>query len=486
MTRAQRPLSCSMLNSTQVAQNGADARGVSTAARDAYSPYIEHAAEGRHTSVSGPFFNRRLAWARPPMRIQPMRIQRTLAPTAAPLTAGDLVHALAGTFHGESYSRSLVAELRHYFGAKHVFLISSGKAALTLILLALRRLSDKREVLLPAYTCHSVPAAVERAGLSPTLADVDPDTLDFDYGSLGKSIGPRTLCVVSTHLFGIPADIDRVRALCRHDGTLLVEDAAQAMGGRYHGQLLGSLGDVGFFSLGRGKNITAGSGGIVLTNSERIGAALTAEYDRLATPGIAKALVELTRIVLLSIFIRPSLYWLPAGLPFLGLGETHFERDFPVQRMSGASSGALRHWRDRLSQANRTRTAAAADFAARMELEGVASSHIPYLRLPVLMRSRDARDRACALSASRGLGIGRMYPAPINEIDEIKDHFTGQTFPSAKLVADRLLTLPTHHLVTESDRQAVCDLLQDREECERKREAATTQDIEAATGEQWT
>lgn len=378
-----------------------------------------------------------------------------------------------------------MTELREYFGAKHVFLVSSGKAALTLILLALKRLSDRREVLLPAYTCFSVPAAVERAGLSVTLADVDPETFDFDYGSLGKSIGPETLCVVSTHLFGIPSDIERVQRLCVQTGIFLIEDAAQAMGGRYKGRMVGSLGDVGFFSLGRGKNITGGSGGIILTNSERIAAALAVEYDGLGTLGITTALGELARIVLMSIFIRPTLYWLPAALPFLGLGETRFERDFPLRRMSGTSAGTLRHWRDRLIQANRIRAVAAAYFRARLGLEGLEGACIPYLRVPVLMGSREARDRACALSLRRGLGIGRMYPSPINEIEEIKDRFTGQTFPSAKLIADTLLTLPTHHLVAKNDRRSICDLLEHGELRGRVDEAPKTHGIGGATGTRW-
>jgi perosamine synthetase len=378
-----------------------------------------------------------------------------------------------------------VAELREYFGAKHVFLVSSGTAALTVILLALRRLSDRREVLLPAYTCFSVPAAVEKAGLTVTLADVDPETFDFDYGSLGKSIGPDTLGVVSTHLFGIPCDIERVQRLCVQTGTFLIEDAAQAMGGRYKGKMVGSLGDVGFFSLGRGKNITAGSGGIVLTNCERIAAALAAEYDRLETPRKTTALAEFARIVLMSIFIHPTLYWLPAALPFLGLGETRFERQFPIRRMNGMSAGALRHWQDRLILANRIRAVAAAHFGARLGFKRLEGAAIPYLRVPVLMGSREARDRACALSVRRGLGIGRMYPAPINEIEEIKEHFAGQTFPSATLIADRLLTLPTHHLVAESDRRSICDLLEDRAVRGTVREVSNTLEIGGAAGKRW-
>ena len=73
-----------------------------------------------------------------------------------------------------------------------------------------------------------------------------------------------------THLFGIPSDVDRTRRICEEKGIFLVEDAAQAMGVEHGGRKLGTLGDVGFFSLGRGKNISCGSGGIILTSSADI------------------------------------------------------------------------------------------------------------------------------------------------------------------------------------------------------------------------
>src|SRR5262249_11056928 len=103
-----------------------------------------------------------------------MRIRRTLPPAAALLGLGDLLHGLAGAIRSGRPAGRLEGELREHFGVRHVFLVSSGTAALALILTSLKRLSSRREVVLPAYTCFSVPAAVERAGLAIRLVDVDP------------------------------------------------------------------------------------------------------------------------------------------------------------------------------------------------------------------------------------------------------------------------------------------------------------------------
>lgn len=389
-----------------------------------------------------------------------MRFRRTLPPAAAPLSLTDLLHAAAGIVIGRRYAKRLEAELKGDFGVRHVFLVSSGQAALALALRSLAVLSRRREVVVPAYTCFSVPAAVVRAGLPMRVADVSPRTFEFDHTALAEAMGPDTLAVIAAHLFGITGDLDTTRKLCERHGAFLVEDAAQAMGGQYGSRKLGCVGDVGIFSLGRGKNITAGSGGIVVTNDSRIAEALAAEYGRLEQPGVLAEVRELLRLALMSLFIHPRLYWFPAGLPWLRLGETRYEPDFPVARLSGVSAGALWTWRTRLAQGNARRVRAGEAYRARLGAARVPDGAVPFLRLPVLMPSREARDQVYALGCRRGLGVGLMYPSPVNEIGALRPRFAGQRFPAAETIAERLLTLPTHHLVTETDQRMICDLVE--------------------------
>src|SRR5262249_7640846 len=153
-------------------------------------------------------------------------------------------------------------------------------------------------------------------GLGIRLCDVDPETFDFDHDLLARSVDRHTLCVVPTHLFGIPADIDRTMRLCTDRGAFVVEDVAQAMGGRQDGKLLGTIGHAGFFSVGRGKNITCGSGGIALTRSAEIARAMDGVYKALQRPTAHETLGEFLRVLAMSICLRPALYWLPAGMPF--------------------------------------------------------------------------------------------------------------------------------------------------------------------------
>jgi perosamine synthetase len=123
-----------------------------------------------------------------------MKAQRTLPPTAAPIEWRDLLQGLVGLVRPSAALDTLNADFRRHFGVKHVWFVSSGKTALTIILRALHSLSGRRTVVTPGYTCFSVPSAVVRAGLSVRLCDVDPHTFNPDFCQLAEIAG-ETHCV---------------------------------------------------------------------------------------------------------------------------------------------------------------------------------------------------------------------------------------------------------------------------------------------------
>lgn len=388
-----------------------------------------------------------------------MRVGRTLPPAAAPFKWVDLLHGVRGLFKGDRQRADLERDLKEYFGVKHVFCVNSGKTALTLILVALQRLSPRREVILPAYTCFSVPSAVVKAGLKVRLCDINASTFDYDFEQLSRQISAETLCVVPTHLFGIPADMDRLLKLCRPYGVAVVEDAAQAMGGRDHGRWLGTIGDVGFFSLGRGKMITCGEGGVILTNSDCIAREIEKDYLQLGSAGISESFNEWLMVLAMAILIRPSLYWLPAGMPMLKLGKTFFCQDFPLERLSSMKVGLMTHWRERLAESVSCRVHSAASLQEGVNTLGSQKARLPFLRFPLLLESRRQRDAVFNASQGRGLGLSTMYPSALSGIEEILDSVIDPECPVATSVAQRLIALPTHRHVTDQDRERIFSIL---------------------------
>ena len=391
-----------------------------------------------------------------------MRIGRTVPPTAAPLGWRDFRHAVAGMWSPARAVRAREQEIRQHFAVRHVALVSSGTAALTIALMALRELSSRTAVVIPAFTCYSVPAAVMKAGLRPVLCDIDPFTFDFDHACLERMLTDETVCVIAQHLFGIPSNIEHLRAMCRSRGIFVVEDAAQAMGVRADEGDTGTLGDVGVFSLGRGKNITCGSGGIILTQHDRIAAAIDGQYRRLRCPSRTDMLKELVRLIAMAVFIRPSLYWIPAALPFLRLGETFFPETIPLRRLGGMKAGLLHHWRRRLRRSNRIRARNAADLSWRLSLNPPRGPSHPYLRLPLLASTPGDQKRICDASRRLGLGMSAAYPSSIDQLRQLRGFLDDRRFPCARKAAESLLTIPTHQWLSEKDKRAITRCLASR------------------------
>jgi dTDP-4-amino-4,6-dideoxygalactose transaminase len=257
--------------------------------------------------------------------------------------------------------------------------------------------------------------------------------------------------------------MDDLRAIARREGAFLVEDAAQAMGGNLHGQPLGTLGDVGFFSLGRGKMLTCGEGGIVLTDSSEIGEMLA--HNISALPGESRRQVARNLLVLCAqcAFTHPSLYWLPDGVPALGLGRTIYPGKFPITRLPDAHAAILTGWAPLLAETACTHRRNAQRLAALLHENGWSttrqSTDTPYLRLPVLLGHPEHKARLCALSGQFGLGVSPLYPTPITAIPEIRERFGTQAFPGAATAAERLVTFPVHRLVQPADYERILTVL---------------------------
>jgi dTDP-4-amino-4,6-dideoxygalactose transaminase len=383
-----------------------------------------------------------------------MRVGRTLPP-AAPLCGTDLWHGLAGLVAPARTLERFEAEIRTHFAVNDVFLVSSGAAALALTLIALRSRSTRTEVVIPAYTCPSVPAAVLQVGLRPRLCDVDPDTFDFDRAQLEQVLNGNTLCVIAHHLFGIGSDIDATRRLCVPRGIVVVEDAAQAMGVDDNGSLLGTVGDVGIFSLGRGKAITCGSGGIIVTRSKPIAAAIDEHYRCLPSPSPVETLKDIAKLFVLAAFIHPRLYWIPAALPWLKLGETIYPARTRIARLPAMKAGLLRNWRRRLADSSLARSAVAAYFTRRLRLRPPAGRVHPYLRLPIHVETPAQKKRLFASSQGHGLGFSVAYPQALADMTELRGLFSGEQYPAARRLAGTLLTLPTHQWLSKADKRAI-------------------------------
>ena len=158
-----------------------------------------------------------------------------------------------------------------YCGARSAIAVCNGTVSLEAALLA-AGIGPGDEVLVPPVTFIATATAVLRAGAVPVFADIEAKTWNLDPKSLAEAITPASRAVIPVHFGGHPADMDAILEIAGKHGLLVIEDAAHAHGASWRGRKVGSLGQFGSFSFQQSKNMTAGEGGMLTSNSEELAA----------------------------------------------------------------------------------------------------------------------------------------------------------------------------------------------------------------------
>jgi dTDP-4-amino-4,6-dideoxygalactose transaminase len=298
-----------------------------------------------------------------------------------------------------------------YCGCAYAIGVDSGTSALELALRAYR-VGAGDEVILPANTFIATALAVSGVGARPVLVDIDPATHLLDVGRVEDAITPRTRAIIPVHLFGQPAPMDRILDIARRRGLVVIEDACQAHGARYHGRRTGSLGDAAAFSFYPSKNLGAcGDGGIVVTNDG----------------DTAKAL------------------WL-----LRNYGQTqkylHLVRGFN-RRLDTLQAAVLRIKLTHLDAWNDCRRTRAALYTQRLDhavaTPVVADGAESVWHLYVI--ETRAREALQARLADAGIGSGIHYPTPIHLQPAYRDlGYRPGSFPIAERAAQHMLSLPMY------------------------------------------
>jgi dTDP-4-amino-4,6-dideoxygalactose transaminase len=172
----------------------------------------------------------------------------------------------------------LEKEFAAYCKAEYALATSSGTAGLIASVLALG-LKPGDEIIVPAYTFVASYSSVIFPGIVPVLAEIN-DSLTLDPGDIEHRITPRTKAIMPVHMLGNPCDMDPIMAIARKHKLLVLEDCCQAAGASYKGKKVGTIGDIGVFSLNIFKTINSGDGGLVITNDKALYERAFAVHDQ--------------------------------------------------------------------------------------------------------------------------------------------------------------------------------------------------------------
>ncbi|MDQ3757840.1 MAG: DegT/DnrJ/EryC1/StrS family aminotransferase [Actinomycetota bacterium] len=315
-----------------------------------------------------------------------------------------------------------------FSGVRHCIGVANGTDALELALRAAGiGLGD--EVIVPANTFIASALAVARAGATPVLVDVDPDTHLLDLDRAADAVSPRTRAVMPVHLYGQVAPMAEVQALAHAHDLVVVEDAAQAQGARRSGRTAGGFGLVAGTSFYPGKNLGAyGDAGAVLTDDDAIAGRIRAlrnygsevKYHHPET-GFNSRLDTLQAVVLSA----------------------------KLRRLAG--------WNEQRRQAAARYDELLADLeevARPVTLEG--NEHVWHL---YVVRVPD-RDRVLASLHDAGVGAGIHYPVPVHLQGAFAHLGQGPgSFPVTEQAAAEILSLPMYAEITPEQQQQVVDAL---------------------------
>lgn len=387
---------------------------------------------------------------------------RHVAPAGAPIRVSDVTRAMWGLVAGRDPIVDLRLAIRQRLGVSHCYLTSTGRAGLTIALQALSELDGRKrdEVILPAYTCYSVAASVVKAGLTVRLIDVDPHRLDYDLDALSRADYRRVLAVIATNLYGLPSAMPAITEIARTHDAYVVDDAAQALGAQISGRPSGTWGDVGLVSFDKGKNVSAIEGGALVTGSSAVAAAIERRMQMLTAPGTAQVARHAVKLAAYVVLLRPGLYWIPNAIPQLGLGTTSYTTMFPLEAYPQLFAAVAETMLRRLPQFADARTRN----AERLQqlLDGISDLSCPapyegstpaWLRFPVLVDDRASRARVLRALNDSGIGATASYPGPLADIAALRARLAtdARATPGARFVAERVITLPIHPLVTSAD-----------------------------------
>jgi dTDP-4-amino-4,6-dideoxygalactose transaminase len=316
-------------------------------------------------------------------------------------------------------------EFATYAGATYGIGVNTGTSAIHLALMA-AGIGPGDEVITVPFTFVATVAAIENAGATPVLVDIDLRTYTMDPAQLRAAITPRTKAIVPVHLYGHPADMDPILAIAREAGVIVIEDAAQAHGAEYHGRRVGSMGVMACFSFYPGKNLGAyGEGGMVVTSNP--------EYAR-------------TLRMLRDWGAEKKYHHVLKGYNF---------------RLDGLQGAVLRVKLRHLEAWTEARRAAARHYDALLANSGVVTPvampwarhvyHIYAIRTP-------ARAAWQAALLAAGVQTGIHYPTPVHLLPAYANlgGVAGQ-YPAAERAAAEVLSLPMFPELTSEQRERVAD-----------------------------
>lgn len=367
-----------------------------------------------------------------------------------------------------SYVKEFENRLQQLIPVKSATTFDSGRSSLQIALQVLG-VQKTDEVLVQAYTCCVVSNAIFWAGGIPVYVDIT-DAFNMDPSDLEKKITPKAKAIIIQHTFGIPAEIEKLLAIAKKYNLKVIEDCAHVMGAEYKGKQLGTWGDIGMFSFGTEKPISAGRGGALVTDDENLAFKIKAAQKVLPHTSIPKILQQL--ITFKIFFICKPFYNIFVGKILLAIFKKlklltriieqsekrgEMKSSYPTQFPNSLAKIALNQL-NHLKKFNQLRKESSQKYLCGLEkakiltVQGVEGQTL--LRFPV--RVKNPR-KLHFLAQEEGILLGDWYNTVIapKDADISKMGYVPGSCPNAEKLSRESINLPTSIHITSKDQQKI-------------------------------
>ena len=327
-------------------------------------------------------------------------------------------------------------------GAGHAIAVANGTAALHLALLAVE-CGPGDEVVLPSLNFVAAANAILHTGATPVFCDIQGDAdLNLDPADIEAAVTPATKAILALHYGGFACDMDAVSGLASKHGLRVVEDAAHAPGGTYHGAACGTLGEIGCFSFFSNKNLPVGEGGMIVTNDDE----LAAQLRLLRSHGMTTLTWDRHRGHAHSydVVAQGFNYRLDELRAAMGIVQ--------LSRLPDENSG-----RRKISAAYRERLHGQHGLTMPFDDEEAQRSSSHHLAVVLLPEGAPRDEVRTALQEAR-IQTSVHYP-PIHQFSLYAELGARRPLPRTEGVAARLVTLPLYGHMGEEEVDAVVDTL---------------------------
>ena len=372
----------------------------------------------------------------------------------------------------------LELDFKRFLNVKHVFVFNSGRIGFLAILRALGLKRDD-EVLIQGFTCNAVVNPILWSGLKPVFVDIDKQTLNFNFEELEKKITNKTQVILLQHTFGLPADIDRISAICREHNITLLEDCAHSLGAEHNGKKIGSFGKASFFSFGRDKVISSVYGGFVATNDDELAKKIKTIQEDFDYPSGLWIFQQLLHPVLNELLIKPFYGFFGLGRWILLLFQkTHIlskavskkekvgERaGYLFKKMpNGLAILALNQFKklDKIIKHQKDIVFLYKQGLVDMDLDfSLDKQGRIYIRYPILVKKGETDDilkQARKQKIFLNDGWRKAVVVPL-DTDQRKMGYRRGICPVAEDIANRIINLPTHIGITKENAEKIVNFL---------------------------